>query len=185
MNTNIIDEFSKLISFIQYKLKEHKEDGNKKQVMSNNNYLYNNYFSNIYKRDELFNIFSNFNKEISFINVLNNLNSNSKNYLILKLNSKDIETIDNININIDKSKNIILKNFNFNIDSQDLINDYYDKYKNIINFSVKDKDEFNEKIISVYNQTLFLSKKKELSSLLVKFHEEIKFKLSIIHKILN
>ena len=159
------------------------------KIMNNNIYLFNTYFSNIYNNDELYNIFSNFNKHIYFQQVLNNLNSESKNYLILNINkfnqNYNPQFSNNINLNIDKLDGITINNFNFSTDSDDIIDGYYRKYTNIINMVAKNQEDFVKKINNNYNQIVFITKKKEISSLLVKFHEEIKFKLSIISKIIN
>ena len=164
-------------------------DSKIEKIMENNSYLFNKYFTNIFNKDELYNIFSDYNKQIRFQQVLNNLNAESKNYLILKINNFDKVTshnnTSNIQLNIDNLDGLPINSFKFNNNTEDIIDGYYKKYTHIINMSIPNKEEFNKNINSAYNQTIFLSKKKDLSSLLVKFHEEIKFKLSIISKIIN
>ena len=157
-------------------------------IMGYNYNLFTSYFNSLYSMEDLFNIFSNFNKNIKFNQVLNSLNSQSKNYLILKINefSKNNHMINlvDVKLNLDMKEFGESFEFDFNVNSSDnIIDNYYNKYANVINLAVNDKQTFDKKITDLYNETIFIKKKKDLSSLLVKLHEELKFKLSIITKI--
>ena len=105
MNTNIIDEFSKLISFIQYKLKEHKEDGNKKQVNINNFKL--RQFKNIFK------IIKNYPEEITLDNYKE----------LIEIDGIGKGTINRIKEILETNKLSELKEFNKTISSKEFKNE--------------------------------------------------------------
>ena len=105
MNNNLVNEFSKLISFIQYKLKECKEENNKKQANINT--------FNFNQIRNIFNIIKNYPDEITL-----------DNYKELK----DIDgigkgTIDRIKEILETNKLSELKDFNKTLDSKDFKNE--------------------------------------------------------------
>ena len=70
-----------------------------------------------------------------------------------------------------------------NRSEENVINESYNKYKNITNtntFTI-----YENIVKNLYNNTVLINKKKNLSELLVKLYEEIKFKLNIINKIVS
>jgi len=105
MNSNIVNEFSKLISFIQYKLKECKEENNKKEVNINT--------FRLRQIKNIFNIIKNYPDEITLDNY------------------KDLKDIDGIGKGtIDRIKEILetnklseLKEFNKTLSSKDFKNE--------------------------------------------------------------
>jgi hypothetical protein len=163
-------------------------------IITNNFLLFDRYFKNFFKDDDIRNIFSEFNKLISFSNILNSLNSEAKGYIILKLSTKELKDInyqdnsleDNIKEllqNREYCKNNIKLKITYNGD--DVIKSSFDKYKHLINILLPTFEIFENNIKTIYQQNVLITKKKNLSELLIQFHEEIKFKLNIINKVIK
>ena len=161
-------------------------------VINTNLLLFNYYFKNIYQEEDARNIFSEYNKLIKFSNILNSLNSKAQEYLILKLSTQKINDNKNIFNNLKES---IKSNFENDFTNKDKINigknyenvlkNSYDNYSGLINIILPTFNLFETKVKTLYQKELLTNKKRELSEVLIKFHEEIKFKLCIINKVIK
>ena len=174
-------------------------DSKLNDILEKNFVLYNCYFTDIYMKEDFVNIFSEFNKQIHFNNILNSLEKTAKAYIILKINNftskSDIynnEFINNIenkvrntsNHTYDTKDTICETNSLLSFEkNEDILETSYKKYKKIINIEYKTNDLYIDKINKNYKDYLLIKNKKDISSLLVKFHEEVRFKLAIINKI--
>ena len=154
------------------------------KILDLNYSLYIGYFNNIYTLDDFYNIFSNYNNDIKFNNSIKNLKNDAQSLLIMKLNDY-IKNEVKLNLKFDNEETINKINYNYTNIEEVSINNYYNKYTKIINLSFNDLSEFEKNINKIYFTNVLSIKKKELSSLLLKFHDEIKFKLSIINKIIS
>ena len=192
---NIIDELinniisSLLISYrslmeskyleVNILLQNYKNNTNNKilddkidHIINNNFLLFERYFKNFFKEDDLRNIFSEFNKLIHFSNILNSLNSEAKGYIILKLSSKELKDIkqqDNYFDSLEDNIKGILQNTNdcknsikFKIicNSDDVIKSSFDKYKYLINILLPTIEIFENNIKTRYQQNMLITKKK-------------------------
>ena len=170
-------------------------DNKLNDILKKNFVLYNCYFNDIYSNEDLVNIFSEFNKQIHFTNILNSLDKTAKAYIILKINNFEFKTdksnnefiniIENNIRNITDTKDIISETHNLLRfeNNENILETSYEKYRKIINIEYKTIDLYTNKINKNYKEYLLIKNKKDISELLVKFHEEVKFKLSIISKI--
>tara|TARA_A100001015_G_scaffold33336_1_gene36988 strand:- start:271 stop:1866 length:1596 start_codon:yes stop_codon:yes gene_type:complete len=166
-------------------------------IITNNFLLFERYFKNFFKEEDLRNIFSEFNKIIHFSNILNSLNSEAKGYIILKLSSKELKDIkqqDNYLNNLEDNIKGLLQNtddcknnikLKIICNSDDVIKSSFDKYKCLINILLPTFEIFENNTKTRYQQNMLITKKKNLSELLIQFHEEIKFKLNIINKVIK
>jgi hypothetical protein len=167
------------------------------EIIERNYIIYSLYFSDIFTKNDVSNIFSEFNKRIKFNTILNSLEKDAKGYLVTRINSFISETKKNKkNSNFDEFKYLIetrIKNFNNNeinttqnihfVMEENIFETSYHKYKKIINIECATIDSFIENIKEKYKEYILIKNKKDISILLKKFHEEIKFKISIINKI--
>jgi len=166
-------------------------------IITNNFSLFERYFKNIFKEEDIRNVFSEFNKLSHFSTILNSLNSEAKGYIILKLSSKELSniTLDEPYFNIleENIKTLVQNKIDFkdnikikiksNIDC--IVKSSFDKYKNLINILLPTLEIFENNIKTIYQQKVLITKKKNLSELLIELHEEIKFKLNIINKVIK
>ena len=126
------------------------------------------------------------------------LEKEAKGFLILKMsNYQDKKTfsfdllINNVKQNILNSElnnreiNELISNTSKVVDKNMELDEIYNKFNNILKIVYPSNIIFKENIKELYNDQILIVKKKQLSSLLVKFHEEIKFKVSIITKVIN
>lgn len=163
-------------------------------IITNNFLLFERYFKNFFKEDDLRNIFSEFNKLIHFSNILNSLNSEAKGYIILKLSTKELKDINHENNSLEDNIKGLLQNtencktnikLKITCNNDDIIKSSFDKYKHLINIMLPTFEIFENNIKTIYHQNVLITKKKNLSELLIQFHEEIKFKLNIINKVIK
>ena len=165
-----------------------------KELFYKNISLYNYFFKNIYDSNESVDLFSEFNKSLNITKMLENLDTLSKGYVIRKVNEID-NSIDNKETNIVKKiietfkhDNIIMNDvIHFIVPTNKLENNQqvYEKNKSLINLEFNNYISFNEHIIKKHSINVLMKKKKQVSDLLIKLHDEIKFKLSIINKVSN
>ena len=160
--------------------------------------LHKKYFSDLFDKSEVNNIFSKFHKLTKFSNIFNSLDKEAKGYLVSKMSeykeTKDIsfELIEN-KIKL-LFEDMLLENFNSNeiisfmdypnILSKDL-EEMYKIYYKILKIIYPNETIFKETLKELYNKEILINKKSQLSKLLLNFHEEIKFKISVITKVLN
>ena len=105
MNNNLVNEFSKLISFIQYKLKESKEENNKKQANINT--------FKLKQIKNIFNIIKNYPDEITLDNYKE----------LINIDGIGKGTIDRIKEILETNKLSELKDFNKTLDSKNFKNE--------------------------------------------------------------
>lgn len=170
---------------------------NKLENILHNNYsLYAKFFTKIYKPEDVFNIFSDFNKDIGFHKISSTLDKSKISKLILRIEDLrekiiNLDQIENfyfpLNINFDKvESNRYDKYFNsLRIETTSIIDYFYINFRDLIDSILKDREIFIDKINIIYNTKLLSNKKRDLSLILKKFHEEILFRLSIIKKVLD
>lgn len=162
------------------------------------NSLYEIFFSNIIDESDVTNIFSDFNKLNKLSNIMISLEKEAKGFLILKMSSYQGKKsfsfdllIDNVKQNIlnselnNKEINELISNTSKVVDKKMTLDEIYNKFNNLLKIIYPSNIIFKENIKELYNEQILIVKKKQLSSLLVKFHEEIKFKISIITKVIN
>ena len=163
------------------------------KILKNNSVLYKNFFKNYFTEDEIFNVFSQFNKLIKFNVVLNSLDKKSISQLIILINELTNECLTNVDIlqskinleNIFKfNEETIVPEFIKDINYEINLRNYYNQHQKLICLVDPDFNCFEKNIIFIYNENILNYKKKELSTLLLKFHEEIQFRLSIIKKVI-
>lgn len=162
------------------------------------NSLYEIFFSNIIDESDVTNIFSDFNKLNKLSNIMISLEKEAKGFLILKMsNYQGKKTfsfdllINNVKQNIlnselnNKEINELISNTSKVVDKKMTLDEIYNKFNNLLKIIYSSNIIFKENIKELYHEQILIVKKKQLSSLLVKFHEEIKFKISIITKVIN
>mgnify|MGYP001335519059 CR=1 FL=1 len=168
-------------------------------ILKYNFNLYLKYFKNFYNVEDVFNIFSDFNKDIKFNNIIASLSKNKISVLILKIEDLKEKIVSNsvsfdniqleVNLNFEEDTlesnryNRILDKIK--VDSSQIIDYYYLNFNHVYSLVSNGKEEFIDKINVLYNIKLLSNKKKKLSEILMKFHEDISFRLSIIKKVLE
>ena len=156
------------------------------------------FFFNIIDESDVTNIFSNFNKLNKLSNIIISLEKEAKGFLILKMSNYQSKKtfsfellINNVKQNIlnnelnSKETNELILNTCNVIDKNMEIDEIYKKFNNLLKIVYPTNIIFKENINELYNEQILILKKKQLSNLLVKFHEEIKFKVSIITKVIS
>lgn len=163
------------------------------KILKNNSLLYKDFFKNYFTEDEIFNVFSQFNKLIKFNVVLNSLEKKSISQLIILINELTNECLTNISVSQSKinlesifkfNEETIVPEFIKDINYEINLRNYYNQHQKLICLVEPDFNCFEKNIIFIYNENILNYKKKELSTLLLKFHEEIQFRLSIIKKVI-
>tara|TARA_Y100000991_G_C21974471_1_gene351367 strand:- start:1854 stop:3389 length:1536 start_codon:yes stop_codon:yes gene_type:complete len=162
------------------------------------NNLHKIFFFNIIDESDVTNIFSNFNKLNKLSNIIISLEKEAKGFLILKMSNYQSKKtfsfellINNVKQNIlnnelnSKETNELILNTSNVIDKNMEIDEIYKKFNNLLKIVYPTNIIFKENINELYNEQILILKKKQLSNLLVKFHEEIKFKVSIITKVIS
>ena len=156
-------------------------------VLHNNYSLYSRFFAKIYKPEDVFNIFSDFNKDIGFYGIASTLDKSKISNLILKIEDLkekiiNLNPIENLylslNINFDKVESKRYDKYfdSLRIDTTRIIDFFYINFKDLIDSILNSKENFIDKVNIIYNTKLLANKKRDLSLILKKFHEEILFK---------